>query len=316
VANCLLYRHIELDKHVHRATLLLSTLTDHPSLVAHIKSFDCSAIPSRCRVPELIATSFDLRSSSELLVRVLRNAVALTSLVVSVDVDDVEASREGWLALLRGPIELRRLVLCGKKLPSADVDGPKQREAWTDLIADLVKAQPSVTDLEIRGFELTGALPRLDPTDLPNLERFTASSMPALRLVLQNRPRSPKSITLGEQISINQVRDPLITRLIPDGEAVEEFTWERSDAERRMSAVIHSAYTDEFLLELSARFPNVRKIALPQHKGFWKREDGPHVEWTRVILSVDELLKKEEEQSRGMFKRDLNPIGLTHRCYP
>ncbi|KAG9000834.1 hypothetical protein FRB90_011730, partial [Tulasnella sp. 427] len=191
------------------------------------------------------------------------------------------------------------------------------REAWTDLIVDLVKTQPSVTDLEIRGFELTGTHPPLDPTDLPNLERLTASSMPALRLVLKDRPRSPKSITLGEQISMNQVRDPLITRLIPDGDVLEEFTWEKSVAAKRLSRVIHSAYTDEFLLELSARFPNVRKITLPQYKGVWKREDGPHVEWTRVILSVDDLLKEEEEeQSRGMFKRDLNPIGLTHRCYP
>ncbi|KAG8898089.1 hypothetical protein FRC00_003334 [Tulasnella sp. 408] len=148
VANSLLYRHIEL-RHVHRAVSLLSTLVENPELGRYVKSFDCSALPSRCHFPDFVARSFDLRTS-DLAVHALRKAVGLTSLVVSVNV--VDLSPVGWVKLLQGPIELRKLVLCGRTLAYGENVHGSKREEWTQMIAGVLKAQPSITELHIEGY--------------------------------------------------------------------------------------------------------------------------------------------------------------------
>ncbi|KAG8902672.1 hypothetical protein FRC01_009515, partial [Tulasnella sp. 417] len=147
VANSLLYRHIELAD-VHRAIFLISTLIDNPELGRYIKSFDCSALPSRCRFVNFIANSFDLRPS-ELAVHALRKAVGLTSLVVAVDVV-LDLNSTGWLKLLEGTIELRKLVLWGRNLSHEGRVDTSRRAEWTAMIVDVLKAQPSIVELEIK----------------------------------------------------------------------------------------------------------------------------------------------------------------------
>ncbi|KAG8908886.1 hypothetical protein FRC01_007200, partial [Tulasnella sp. 417] len=252
VANSLLYRHVEL-RHVHRAVFLLSTLVESPELGRHVRSFDCSALPTRCHFPDFVAHSFDLRTG-ELPVRALRKAVGLTSLVVSVNVADLNAG--GWVKLLKGPIELRKLSLCGRNLAYGEtVDGSKRKE-WTQMIADVLKAQPSIAELEIQGVEPYDSLPRLDPTDLPNLRTLTASTVSAVLLVLRGGHRSLRSLTLGDDISMKQVQD-IIFDLIPNGAGVEEFTW-RGPTSKRLSYPTRDHWSDAsaFLSEVAVKFPN------------------------------------------------------------
>ncbi|KAG8949455.1 hypothetical protein FRC04_008554 [Tulasnella sp. 424] len=309
VANSLLYRHIEVH-HVHRAVFLLSTLLDNPELGRYIKSFDCSVLPSRCRLADFVATSFDLRTN-ELVVRALRKAVGLTSLVVSVNVCDLGAG--GWVTLLRGPIELRKLVLCGRTLSYYAEDAvPSTRQDWAKMIADVLKAQPSITELEIMGVELH-AVPRLGPTDLPNLRKITASSAVALQLVLGGGSRSPRSVTLGDDITIQQVQDTVFD-LVPDGAAVEEFTWQGPMTKRLSVGGWDHADVLAFLSQVAVKFPHVRSTTLPMSKGSWQRKDEYSVEWVRVLREV--AVEEDDEEDGGMFENDLNPLGVTHRCYP
>ncbi|KAG9043092.1 hypothetical protein FS837_010046 [Tulasnella sp. UAMH 9824] len=345
VANSLLYRHVELH-HGHRAVFLLSTLIDTPDLGRHIRSFDCSALPSRCRFVNFIANSYDLRPS-ELAVHALRKAVGLTSLVLAVDVV-VDLNRIGWVTLLEGPIELRKLVLWGKNLSHVEQVQPSRRTEWSSMIVDVLKAQPSISELEIKGVEPLDTARHLDPTDLPNLRTLTVSTATALQLVLGGRQRSPRSIVLKGNVTIKQIRKTIFD-LIPDGTVVEEFTWQGPITQTPSVAgeFLKARKISVFLSELATRFPNVRCIELPRCRGLWKREEWPRAEWIQVLQEAGEKGKKSEEQEDedgdweeyegldldedaeeewiedqyiepdpGLFEQDLSPLGINHRCYP
>lgn len=304
VANFLLYRHIELH-HGHRAIFLLSTLIDSPKLGRHIQSFDCSALPSRCRFVDFIANSYDLRPS-ELAVRALRDAVRITSLVVAVDVV-LDLNATGWLKLFEGPIKLRKLVLWGKNLSHEEKVHASRRTEWTTMIADVLKAQPSITELEIKGVEPLDIPQHLNPADLPNLRTLTASTTGALQLVLKGGHRSPRSITIKGNITIKQVQKTIFD-LIPDGTVVEEFTWQGPiTGAQPVAGRDQAPRISAFLSELAAKFPNVRSIELPRRKGLWRREDWPRAEWIQAVQKFGgEGKESEEEDEEGDGGEDGN----------
>ncbi|KIO29875.1 hypothetical protein M407DRAFT_226009 [Tulasnella calospora MUT 4182] len=182
------------------------------------------------------------------------------------------------------------------------------------MIADVLKAQPSITELEIQGVGPFDSLPRLDPTDLPNLRVLTASTASTLLLVLRGGHRPLRSLTLGDDISMKQAQD-IVFDLIPNGAAVDEFTWNDRPTSKRLSYPTQDHWSGAlaFLSAVSVKFPNVRKVQLPMGQGLWKRKEEDSVEW---VVQISESGGEEDEEDRGMFERDLHPLGVIHRCYP
>ncbi|KAG8898090.1 hypothetical protein FRC00_003335 [Tulasnella sp. 408] len=165
------------------------------------------------------------------------------------------------------------------------------------MIVDVLKAQPSITELEIKGVEPLDTPPHLDPTDLPNLRTLTASTTTALQLVLRGRQHSPRSIVLTGNVTIKQVQRTIFD-LIPDGAVVEEFTWRGSITKAPSIAgeyqLAHKI--SAFLSELATKLPNVRSIELPRCRGLWRREEWPRAEWIQALQEAGEKGKEDEEQ--------------------